>query len=223
MRRESELQAETVATSSITLQLTSEEHQRKILGARAIFMFGHVCTVRPFTPLPITAVQCARCWRYGHHRTHCKNTPRCRLCGQDDHTEETHPQDIDVDTNVYEEHNLPNAKLKCANCEGTHAANARVCPQKIRARGEKKGVVGGGKTRDSTEKGDGGWRKVRRKQKGVSSDKKSPSNTSATGQPRGRANTYSVLRTEGEERDEQGGQPEDEDEQHTNETATYST
>ena len=57
--------------------------------------------------------QCRRCW--GLHKTEgCKDAPRCRLCGDLNHRTA--------------EHDSSGSTIKCANCNGQHAADSPSCP-----------------------------------------------------------------------------------------------
>jgi hypothetical protein len=59
--------------------------------------------------------QCRRCW--GLHRTEgCRDALRCRLCG---------------DPNYRTAHHSSARTIKCANCNGQHAADGPSCPMTV--------------------------------------------------------------------------------------------
>ncbi|KAN0072777.1 hypothetical protein V8E54_008891 [Elaphomyces granulatus] len=76
-----------------------------LMGARLKVEYPVSRGVRP--------CQCRRCW--GLHRTEgCKDAPRCRLCGDPSHRTA--------------EHHSSGSTIKCANCNGQHAADSPSCP-----------------------------------------------------------------------------------------------
>jgi hypothetical protein len=77
-----------------------------LMGARLKVEYPVSRGVRPH--------QCRKCW--GLHRTEgCKDAPRCRLCGDPNHrTAERHSY---------------GSTMKCANCNGQHAADSPSCPK----------------------------------------------------------------------------------------------
>lgn len=58
---------------------------------------------------------CVRCWRFGHRIKTCRSSkPRCVVCGLDHESNEC----WDAPT--------------CVNCRGSHRANDRKCPERVR-------------------------------------------------------------------------------------------
>ena len=89
-----------------------------------ISVWGARYTVKQFIP---RAIQCFNCQGFGHMASNCRRGRRCLLCsGQ--HTLDECPQSKTVKEDQV---------LKCPNCNGNHAANAKECPVFI----EKKAIV----------------------------------------------------------------------------------
>lgn len=62
-------------------------------------------------PLAPRALQCLRCWRFGHSANGCRSTTRCRKCG-DDHSD----------------NNCTSQDESCCLCNGNHPADDSNCP-----------------------------------------------------------------------------------------------
>ena len=89
-----------------------------------ISVWGARYTVKQFIP---RAIQCFNCQGFGHMASNCRRGRRCLLCsGQHTHNECPQFKTIKQDQ-----------VLKCPNCSGNHAANARECPVFM----EKKAIV----------------------------------------------------------------------------------
>ena len=73
-------------------------------------------SVTVYIPNPL---RCRNCQRYGHHERGCRRNAVCQFCCREGHTER---DDCDI------------AGLRCANCEGEHAASSRDCPAWARER-----------------------------------------------------------------------------------------
>lgn len=78
--------------------------------------------VRRYIPNPW---QCFKCQRFGHSAADCKAKARCMLCAG---------QHLSNDCPQKEEGRVPNAVLKCANCQGNHSSNFGGCVQIQKAR-----------------------------------------------------------------------------------------
>ena len=64
--------------------------------------------------LPIRRVkQCFQCWAYGHIGSKCLSTPKCGRCGEPGH--------------LMKQCQVPNSRVKCAVCGGTHHSQSRNC------------------------------------------------------------------------------------------------
>ena len=75
-----------------------------------IHFFGKNLRIRRKNITP-KVQQCARCWDY-HNPRSCTRRPKCRLCGDKDHTEEDHKENTQ----------------QCANCLGPAPADHAQCP-----------------------------------------------------------------------------------------------
>lgn len=72
----------------------------------------------------IGPTQCNNCMKYGHGALNCHLKPRCVRCGLE-HTSKTCPLMVDNNNNK-----IPEAQLKCANCDGNHSAKNVHCPKR---------------------------------------------------------------------------------------------
>ena len=59
-------------------------------------------------------IQCFNCLEFGHIKKNCDKLPRCLICAEYNHShKECRNQ----------------SRLKCANCDGNHAACSKSCPK----------------------------------------------------------------------------------------------
>lgn len=66
------------------------------------------CKIKEYIPNPI---QCKNCFKLGHTRKYCKNTSVCEVCSGTVHDP------------------IPCTKLQCVNCNHSHRANNKKCPE----------------------------------------------------------------------------------------------
>jgi len=93
-----------------TLSFDREENIDSIYKIKTILHnVVEICPIKGNKLVP----QCKNCQEYGHTKNHCNKKPRCVKCGQG-HLTATCQK-------------LPQARPKCANCEGDHPANYRGC------------------------------------------------------------------------------------------------
>ncbi|KAL1470575.1 hypothetical protein MTO96_040347 [Rhipicephalus appendiculatus] len=77
----------------------------------SVTLCGVEYAVEPYSPPP---TQCMRCQRFGHEVAKCPaQMARCKVCAG--------PHD-------YRRCDFSGRRLKCANCEGAHAATFAMCP-----------------------------------------------------------------------------------------------
>lgn len=153
--------------SSVVLAFKSEEDALSVLHKGVLIAFGRFCRTAKHDDRP-PLQQCSRCWQLGHFANRCQAETRCRLCGEG-HPEVDHPwnvqdgEDIDMGRK-----STRMAELRCAICEGKHAANSRDCPMRRRAIGStREGETTAKATKRAKAKGkgkeraqDGGWTEV---------------------------------------------------------------
>ena len=76
--------------------------------------------------------QCSKCQGFGHLNTHCKRTPRCRLCGEL-HATQQHV----CNTCRIKGSKCPHLVPNCANCKEAHTADLKSCEVLIAIRDKK--------------------------------------------------------------------------------------
>lgn len=81
-------------------------------------IFGSYPT-RPYNAEPI---RCYRCQKFGHHRDNCSGQERCAICSSRHNT--------DICVNAYK--NGRQTTARCVNCQGSHHAWNRKCPERLR-------------------------------------------------------------------------------------------
>jgi hypothetical protein len=74
-------------------------------------------------------LQCRRCQMYGHPAQNCHLPPRCIKCGENHESKNCIHNQTTTDSPVPR---IPDALIKCTNCEGKHTANYHLCPERQR-------------------------------------------------------------------------------------------
>lgn len=78
------------------------------------------------------STQCSKCQGFGHLNTHCKRTPRCRLCGELHAT-----QQHGCNTCRIKGSKCPHLVPNCANCKEAHTADSKSCEVLIAIKNKK--------------------------------------------------------------------------------------
>jgi hypothetical protein len=114
--------SETTASAANANSLSSSwfinfsEDSKASLSTR-LYLFGTITNAR-FLTRKITIIQCNRCWKW-HNARSCARSPRCRLCGSSEHTEEEHNN-----CSAPDPHRCP---PRCLHCHGPHPADSPEC------------------------------------------------------------------------------------------------
>ena len=91
---------------------------------RYIFIFGKQCIARAWLDR-VDVRQCDRCWRFGTSHSSCKKI--CRLCGANDHEEESHCLSCRGCVSEGITDLVRCTHLSCARCKRPHAADDSSC------------------------------------------------------------------------------------------------
>ena len=86
---------------------------------RTLWMLGTTVHSHYITPKPKT-IQCTKCFQW-HNARSCTKAQRCRICGSNQHTEETHT----TRCTTANPHICP---ARCIHCSGPHPADEPKCP-----------------------------------------------------------------------------------------------
>lgn len=122
------------------IQLKDAESSNKVKKLRSILCFG--IKVSKFQGSK--TLQCRNCQRYNHLASHCNLAYRYVKCGEGHGpkkckipSKDENNEKIIIENPDGTKATQVGLKLKCANCEGEHAANYSKCPVRIKMTSEK--------------------------------------------------------------------------------------
>lgn len=114
--------------ATVLVALTSLEEARKACEEGVVWQ-AQVLACEPFWGV-LQAVQCYRCWGWGHTQRFCRKTALCPRCGCGAHGEGGRAGETLCPTL-----GASSVPTRCANCTGRHPAWVRWCPEAVKARG----------------------------------------------------------------------------------------
>ena len=91
-------------------------------------LFNTIVRWSPFRRYNNQTTQCRRCQLPGHGTRNCNLAPKCRNCAESHLTENCKAM-ADSLEQMQDGTSLNQFAWKCANCQGTHAADDRSCPK----------------------------------------------------------------------------------------------
>lgn len=111
--------------ATVFLALTDQEEARKACDNGVIWR-AQWFSCEPYSSM-LEAVQCYKCWQWGHTQRYCRKEPLCPRCGTHVHGNGGREGEALCPTHK-------GTSCKCPTCGGPHTAWAKECPKGVQAK-----------------------------------------------------------------------------------------